>query len=488
MIKVITPQISVSLSEYSGLYDIIIPKDHLLRRMKESIDFSSIYRELLSKYCIDNGRTAIDPLRMFKYILLKFIYDLSDVDLVNRSKVDMSFKYFLDMAPEEDVIHPSSLTKFRRIRLKDMGLLDLLINHSVKLAEDQGIKLSEYLIVDSTHSDARYNSKSQREVLIERSKNLRKAIYDVNPELKKKMPSKPNSGILEDEIEYCKTLIDAVKADENLVCIEKVSQKLSILEETVDDNLEHLAISKDEDARIGHKTHDTKFFGYKTHLAMVPERIITGVVVTSGEKHDGKQLKELVEKSREAGINVKGVIGDAAYSEKDNLDYAKEEEFQLIARLSKVITHGNRRNEDKFEFNKDAGMYVCKAGHMSIRKVSSRGRKHAQDGNGTVETYFFDIEKCKRCPLRDGCYKPGAATKSYSVSIRSNSHDDQMAFQETEEFKDLAKLRYMIEAKNSELKHRHGYDTASSSGLHGMELQAAVTIYVVNIKRIFAIS
>lgn len=77
---------------------------------------------------------------------------------------------------------------------------------------------------------------------------------------------------------------------------------------------------------------------------MVPERIITGVVVTSGEKHDEKQLKELVEKSRKAGINVKGVIGKAAYSEKDNLDYAKEEEFQLIARLSKVITHGNRRN------------------------------------------------------------------------------------------------------------------------------------------------
>jgi hypothetical protein len=38
-------------------------------------------------------------------------------------------------------------------------------------------------------------------------------------------------------------------------------------------------------------------------------------------------------------------------------------------------------------------------------------------------TCFFDVEKCKCCPHRDGCYKEGA--------------------------------------KNSELKHRHGYDTAS---------------------------
>lgn len=36
----------------------------------------------------------------------------------------------------------------------------------------------------------------------------------------------------------------------------------------------------------------------------------------------------------------------------------------------------------------------------------------------------------------------------------------------------------------SELKHRHGYDVASSSGLVGMELQGAMAIFTVNIKRI----
>ncbi len=46
------------------------------------------------------------------------------------------------------------------------------------------------------------------------------------------------------------------------------------------------------------------------------------------------------------------------------------------------------------------------------------------------------------------------------------------------------KERYKIEAKNSELKHRHGYDVAKSSGLIGMELQGAMAIFTVNIKRI----
>lgn len=74
------------------------------------IDFNFVYEDLIDKYCLDNGRNAIDPIRMFKYFLLKSIYDLSDVDIVERSKYDMSFKYFLDMAPEEDVINSNSLT------------------------------------------------------------------------------------------------------------------------------------------------------------------------------------------------------------------------------------------------------------------------------------------------------------------------------------------------------------------------------------------
>lgn len=481
------PQMSFSLSPYSSLYELIIPQDNLLRQIKESVDFAFIYHELIPKYCLDNGRGAIDPVRMFKYLMLKHIFDLSDVDVVERSRVDMSFKYFLDMAPEEDVINPSSLSKFRKIRLKDTDLIDLLIHESVQLAINKGIALSPYLVVDSTHSDARYNSKSRREILIVRSKNLRKALYEVNPNIKDALPDKVNTGMLEDEIEYCQRLIDVVAKREDLANLPKVTEKLNILKEIIEDNLEHLALSKDEDARTGHKTADSAFFGYKNHLAMTPERIITAAVVTSGEKHDGKQLKALVEKSKAAGVQVEGVIGDAAYSEKDNLELAKEHGFKLFSRLSQTVTHGSRRNEDKFEFNKDAGMYVCKAGHMSIRKTSNRSKKHAKDGKGTVETYFFDVEKCKHCSMREGCYQPGCKTKSYSVSIKANIHKEHMEFQETDNFKHMVKERYKIEAKNSELKHRHGLGEATSSGLDGMQMQSAVTFYVVNLKRIFTL-
>lgn len=359
-------QQKIILSPYMAIYDLVVPRDNILRRINELVDFSFVYNELQNKYCFDNGRNAICPIRMFKYLLLKAIFDLSDVDIVERSKYDMSFKYFLDMAPEEAVIDPSSLTKFRKLRLKDINLLDLLINKTVNIAIEKGIIKSKSIIVDSTHTKARYNQKTPREILLEYSKNLRKAVYRVNENMKDLFPGKVNNGVLEDEIEYCQKLINTIKENEVLSHYPDIKEKMNLLEETIVDDLEKLALSKDEDAKVGHKTYDTSFFGYKTHIAMTEERIITAATVTSGEKHDGKQLKALIEKSIEAGIEVENIIGDAAYSEKENIEYAKEEKINLISKLSKTVTHGNsRQTHNKFEYNKDADMYVCEAGHMT---------------------------------------------------------------------------------------------------------------------------
>ena len=477
----IEQQQKLVLSPYMEIYKLVGPKDNLLRQIKELVDFEFIYDELLDKYCLDNGRNAVPPIRMFKYLLLKAIYDLSDVDVVERSKYDMSFKYFLDMAPEETVINPSSLTKFRKLRLKDMNLLDMLIAKTVQIALDKEIIKSKSIIVDATHTKSRYNQKTPRQALQEQTKKLRRTVYEMDETMKEKFPNKNMEDSLEKELEYCKQLLSVIKDNEDVCSYPKVQEKLNLLEESVNDDLEHLETSKDNDAKIGHKTADTSFFGYKTHIAMTEERIITAATITSGEKIDGKELPALIRKSRATGMKVETVIGDKAYSSKENIDAAKDNHYELISRLNSIVTQGNRTKPDEFEFNKDAGMYQCTAGHLAIHKYLD---KRKTEGKNPRMTYFFDIEKCKRCPYKAGCYKEGAKKKTYTETLICDSHSEQAQFQETEHFKEMAKERYKIEAKNSELKHRHGYDVASSSGLIGMEMQGAMTIFVVNLKRI----
>lgn len=480
-------QTEMSFSQYPGLYDRLIPKNHKLRRISEEIDFSLIEEELIGKYCLDNGRNAIPPMRLIRYLILKQMYTLSDVDLVERSMYDMSFKFFLGLTPEEDVIHPSSLTKFRKIRLVDTDILSKLVNLSVGYALKKHVIHTGTIIVDSTHTKSRYNLKSQREILIDSCKDLRKAVYRIDEGYKEKMPAKVTSGHYEDQIDYARKLTTLIRSDEAISDNPAVMEALNYVEEVIVDNQEHLAQSKDEDARLGHKTADTSFFGYKTHLALTPERIITAYAVTSGEKPDGKELDGLITLTENAGVRVDAVVGDAAYSEKDNLELARNLDIRLVSRLSESVTHSPNRNSTNFVFNKDAGRYVCKEGHMSVKKAVSGKKKREETGSTAVVSYFFDVEKCRVCPSREGCYKEGSRTKSYSVTLMSKNHSEQQAYQETEAFKTLAKERYKIEAKNSELKHGHGYDVAAGRGLFGMQLQGAFTIFAVNMKRIFTL-
>lgn len=474
-------QHKILISSHSSLYDLIVPKHNLLRRINELVDFSFVYEELVNKYCLNNGRMAESPVRMFKYLLLKTIYTISDVDVVERSQYDMSFKYFLEMTPEEAVINPSSLTKFRKQRLKDTDLLDLLINKTVSIAVEKGIIRSKSIIVDATHTLSRSNPYSAIEVLRERSKLLRKTVYLFDEDFKELMPQKNTDNDLEKELAYSKELEKRIENEQTISSIPAVKLKLNLLKETIEDTQENFTLSKDTDARIGHKTADSSFFGYKTHLAMTEERIITAAVVTSGEKGDGPELAKLLEISQENGIKVDTIIGDTAYSGKENLKLTTEQNIQIVAKLNPTITQGTRKEEDKFDYNKDADMFVCPAGHMAIKKAR-QGTKNI--GKNQVITYYFDVEKCKTCPLQDGCYKNESKTKTYSVIIKSDLHQEQTAFQETDYFKEKAKHRYKIEAKNNELKNVHGYDRAISYGMNNMQMQGALAIFAVNLKRI----
>ena len=486
-----TSQLELNFSKHTELYDILIKPDNFWKQLNDMVDFSFVYEELKDKYSSTMGRTSEDVVRMFKYLLLKSYFKLSDRGLVERTQTDLLFKYFLGYEPEETkLINPSLLTVFRRERLKDEeeNLMDKLISKTVEIALEKGlIEIKNKIIVDATHTNAMFQHISPREELIRQAKELRKSVYKIDESMHDKMPKKKETtGLLEDQIEYTKDLIKVIKEDGRFTKLPGIKEQIDYLEETINDTEIELEYSKDQDAKIGHKTADTSFFGYKTHIAMTPERIITAASITTGEKHDGKELINLIEKSKNNGIEVEAIIGDGAYSEKVNLDYCSENKIKNVSKLSKMVTHGNSKRNDDFEYNKDAGMYVCKAGHMAIKKAHQKGSKH--NNYTEVDNYFFDVEKCKRCPFKDGCYKDNAKIKSYNVTIKKDVHINHMDYMNTEEFKSLYKERYKIEAKNAELKNNYNYGNANACGKLGITIQGATTLFLTNMKRIIKLN
>lgn len=55
--------------------------------------------------------------------------------------------------------------------------------------------------------------------------------------------------------------------------------------------------------------------------------------------------------------------------------------------------------------------------------------------------------------------------KTYSDTIKSDEHKERIEFENSDIFREKAKHRYKIEAKNSELKNVHGYNRGKSYGL-----------------------
>ena len=49
----------------------LVPSEHLLRKIDAAVDFNRLYEMVEPLYCEDNGRPSIDPVVLFKMVLIQ---------------------------------------------------------------------------------------------------------------------------------------------------------------------------------------------------------------------------------------------------------------------------------------------------------------------------------------------------------------------------------------------------------------------------------
>jgi len=49
--------------------DMVVPQDHLLRKIDRAVDFKYIYMLVEGLHSRDNGRPSVDPVVLFKIVL-----------------------------------------------------------------------------------------------------------------------------------------------------------------------------------------------------------------------------------------------------------------------------------------------------------------------------------------------------------------------------------------------------------------------------------
>lgn len=486
-------QKTIKFSPHLELYDKLIPQGHFLRRFADEVDFSFIYGELVSKYSENMGRQAIDPIQMLKYLILKILSNLSDVDLMEEVQFNLAYKYFLGLSPEDMPIDPTSLCKFRTQRLKDVELLDKLLGKTIDMAIDRGIieqdhttgKAKINLIIDGTHTESYARMYRPIPGLKEWSKKLRAQLYRLDETYVGKIKNDHSISDLTQEIEYCTNLVCFAKEYfQKYLSVQSFKRVLNKLDELITDITNHYSISEDNDAREGHKTADTSFFGYKGQIIIDEKsRLIVDAETSSGEVGDAIPGKVVLERlANNDKIEIDEVLGDTAYSGQPILELAKEKQFLLIAPPHPQLGL-NIDGRDGFTFNKDADMFCCPQGHLAIRK---RLVQYNKDNNRKAIIYSFDPQKCSVCKLREQCIKGSAKFRTFSVTALTDEQKQHLENSKTDYFKERIRQRYKIEAKNAHLKQGLGFDRTMGKGLHAMELQAAVTFFVSNMKLILS--
>lgn len=484
-----------SSSYFSLLYDLVIPPDNFFRILKEQIDFSFVNELMREDYCEKFGRPAKEPEFMFKLLFIQRLKNFSDRELIEEVSQNLAYKFFLDLSPEDPVCDPSLLSKFRKKHIKEVHVLERLLNGVLVQMKEKGLLKDDSLIIDATHTKSHAAKENNTQQLQHLSKNLRCSLYKQNPEIHKKFPNKPEKGAtFGKELAYTKRLLEVIEKEDKEKWTAQTQKNYRKLKRHMDMIAESetsmpkkgewegkppVQSQVDPDAKTGYKSENNSFFGFKSHLAMTGDRIVTGISVTSGEANDCKYLKELVEQSETNGIEVKEVLGDAAYGTKENTDYLVQKKIEPYLRTRAIVLESDaeRLKRNGMIYNKDADSMQCRAGHLAVKKCTSIDR------GVTRHMYWFDVEKCKECPYRDGCYKPGSRTRTFSIKEHGEDRKKYLEYQETESFKEKIKKRYMIEAKNAEMKMFHGLEYCIYRGLFGMQIQAYMTAIATNLKR-----
>lgn len=472
---------------FSVLYD-RIPEDHLLKTIGKEVDFSFINEILASSYCANFGRPAKEPELMSKLLILKQLYNLSDVQVIREASYNLAYMWFLGLNPDDPLPEPSLLAKFRTQRLKDLTP-DEIIMEIVRQCVEKGIIKGTTLAVDTTHTEANCKKlipeRIMKHLAVKLLDSLRADIGSIPEQIDTKIPDyttidNPSLAkkVMKEYLEKTMKDMEPFAGEITKKAIQEIRDILSDEKFLLQKGLRSLV---DSDARVGYKSKTESFFGYKSEIAMITEeRIITAVEVHDGAYVDGTEFKELLDRTQKSDVKVETVTGDKAYFRKDILDELNSQQIESVIPVSAQVY---RIDESKFSYNKDSDQWICQVGNMTVKKTQTTKKK--KDGRSyRSSVYTFDKNICQNCPHREECIGCASGGKKISVGENAGDYYLESQRQQTPEFKEKYRRRAASESKNAEMKRFHGMTRAKGWGLRSMSIQAKFTAIAVNLKRI----
>lgn len=282
----------------------MVPKDHLLRKIDAAVDFTKLYDIVEDLYCEDNGRQSIDPVVLFKMVLIQHLYGLPSL---RRTAAEVSanccYRWFLGYGLQEETPHFSTVSYNFRHRFTEEAV-DHVFSWILDEIVEAGYLTPNAVFIDGTHIKANANKKKtiKEEIPAAAKRYSAELLEEINAD-RNAHGKKP---FADDNDDVPPTDKPAKKRD-NTSKKKLARRKKEAKKKTVTKSI------TDPDSGMFVKGEHERQLAYEAHTACDEHGYVLETVVTPGNIHDSVAFDDVYDKVTERFPEIATVVADSAY-------------------------------------------------------------------------------------------------------------------------------------------------------------------------------
>ena len=424
----------------------LLPEKHLLRKVDKAVDFSFIRDRVKHLYSEDNGRPALDPVVLFKLLLVGYLYGVrSERQLMREVEVNVAYRWFLGLKLRGKVPDASTLSQNRRRRFSESTIYQEIFDEIVLLAVNKGLASGTVLYTDSTHLKA----------------NANKNKYDLE-----QVQVKPQAYL---------AALDAAVAEDRAA---HRKRPLKEQPETEPETKEIKVSRTDKDSGYMVRDGKPKGFFYLDHRTVDGRHaIITDTHVTPANVHDSVPYLGRLDRQRERfGFDIRAVGVDAGYAAAAITQGLEERNIYGVIGYRTPTHRDGYFYKREYRYEEKLDVYICPNGQLlSYRTTNREGYRQ----------YHSDPDQCRHCPVRHKCTESANTTKVVTRHVWESSRERIEQHRLSHVGKRIYKRRKeTVERSFADGKQLHGHRYARMRGLTKVQQQCLLAATAQNIKKI----
>lgn len=439
----------------------LTPQEHLLRKIDAAIDFNKIYEIVEPLYCEDNGRPSIDPVVLFKMVLIQHLYGLPSLRrTASEIGLNVAYRWFLGYSLTEETPHFSTVSYNFRNRFTT-ETIDEIFSWILGEIANAGYLSTNAVFIDGTHIKANANVKKkiQEEVPIAAKRYAKELMEEVNAD-REMHGKKP----FDDENRPKNSGPSKNTSKKKLKNLKKEAKRRKITKSV-----------SDPESGMFVKGEHKRQFAYEAHTACDSYGYILDTVVTPGNIHDSVVFDDVYDEVTKEFPEIETIVADSAYKTPHICKKVFDDGRIISTAYKRPQTMKGGHEWWKYVYDEYYDCIICPEYQILEYKTTNR------DG---YREYKSDPEICRKCPTREKCTGSKDCVKTVSRHIWKDYVELAEDIRHTPKYQEIYKKRKeTIERVFADAKEKHAMRYTPYRGLTQVTKWVKLKFAAMNLKK-----